>query len=72
MRSMTIVKAKADNEAGVMPPVSLRAEMGAFDEELARRSDRMAAPLPQADTARQRLQNRSAAVLRGPRVRAQQ
>jgi hypothetical protein len=36
MRFMIIVKANADSEAGVMPPVSLLAEMGAFHEELAR------------------------------------
>ena len=36
MRYMIIVKAHADSEAGVMPPASLLAEMGAFHEELAR------------------------------------
>ena len=36
MRFMTIVKADADSEAGLMPPSSLLAEMGAFHEELAR------------------------------------
>ncbi len=36
MRFMIIVKATADSEAGVMPPPSLLAEMGAFHEELAR------------------------------------
>ena len=36
MRFMIIVKANADSEAGVMPPPSLLAEMGAFHEELAR------------------------------------
>ncbi len=36
MRFMIIVKANADSEAGVMPSVSLLAEMGAFHEELAR------------------------------------
>ena len=36
MRYMIIVKANADSEAGVMPPPSLLAEMGAFHEELAR------------------------------------
>jgi len=36
MRFMIIVKANADTEAGVMPPPSLLAEMGAFHEELAR------------------------------------
>jgi hypothetical protein len=36
MRFMIIVKANADSEAGVMPPASLLAEMGAFHEELAR------------------------------------
>lgn len=36
MRYMIIVKASADSEAGVMPPASLLAEMGAFHEELAR------------------------------------
>lgn len=36
MRYMIIVKATADSEAGVMPPPSLLAEMGAFHEELAR------------------------------------
>ena len=36
MRFMIIVKANADSEAGVMPPPTLLAEMGAFHEELAR------------------------------------
>ena len=36
MRFMIIVKADADTEAGVMPPASLLAEMGAYHEELAR------------------------------------
>ena len=36
MRFMIIVKANADSEAGVMPPASLLAEMGAFHQELAR------------------------------------
>lgn len=36
MRFMIIVKATADNEAGVMPPASLLADMGGFHEELAR------------------------------------
>lgn len=36
MRFIIIVKANADTEAGVMPPPSLLAEMGAFHEELAR------------------------------------
>ena len=36
MRFMIIVKATADSEAGVMPPASQLAEMGAFHAELAR------------------------------------
>ena len=36
MRFMIIVKADVDSEAGLMPPSSLLAEMGAFHEELAR------------------------------------
>ena len=36
MRFMIIVKATADSEAGVMPPASLLADMGAFHAELAR------------------------------------
>ena len=36
MRFMIIVKANAESEAGVMPPASLLAQMGAFHEELAR------------------------------------
>jgi hypothetical protein len=36
MRYMIIVKASADSEAGVMPPASLLADMGAFHDELAR------------------------------------
>jgi hypothetical protein len=36
MRFMIIVKATADTEAGVVPPSSLLAEMGAFHDELAR------------------------------------
>lgn len=36
MRFMIIIKATADSEAGVMPPASLLAHMGAFHEELAR------------------------------------
>jgi hypothetical protein len=36
MRFMIIVKATAHSEAGVMPPPSLLAAMGAFHEELAR------------------------------------
>ena len=36
MRFMIIVKATKDSEAGVMPPESLLAEMGAYHEELAK------------------------------------
>ena len=36
MRVMIIVKATADSEAGIMPPASLLAEMGAFHAEQAR------------------------------------
>ena len=36
MRYMIIVKATEESEAGVMPPESLLAEMGAYHEELAR------------------------------------
>lgn len=36
MRFMIIVKANAESEAGVMPPESLLAEMGAYHEELAK------------------------------------
>ncbi len=36
MRFMIIVKANVDSEAGVMPPASLLAKMGAYHEELAR------------------------------------
>ena len=36
VRYMIIVKATKDSEAGVMPPESLLAEMGAYHEELAR------------------------------------
>jgi hypothetical protein len=36
MRFMIIVKSTADSEAGAMPPAPLRAEMGAFHDELAR------------------------------------
>ena len=36
MRFIIIVKATADSEAGVMPPPSLLAEMGAIHEQLAR------------------------------------
>jgi hypothetical protein len=36
MRFMIIIKANVDSEAGIMPPASLLAQMGAFHEELAR------------------------------------
>jgi len=36
MRFMIIIKATAESEAGVMPPASLLAQMGAFHDELAR------------------------------------
>jgi hypothetical protein len=36
MRFIILIKATADSEAGVMPPASLLADMGAFHEELAR------------------------------------
>lgn len=36
MRVMVIVKATKDSEAGVMPSPELLAEMGAFNEELAK------------------------------------
>jgi hypothetical protein len=36
MRFMIIVKANTDSVAGIMPPASLLAEMGAFHEGLAR------------------------------------
>ena len=36
MRFMILVKANKDSEAGVLPPRELLAEMGKFNEEMAR------------------------------------
>lgn len=68
MRFMVLVKATRDSEAGVMPDEALIAEMGRFNEELARAGVLLAADglQPSAKGARVRFADGERTVERGP------
>jgi hypothetical protein len=68
MRFMIIVKANKDSEAGVMPSQKLLAEMGTFNEELAKAGILLAAEGLQASSkgARVKLSGKKRTVIDGP------
>ena len=68
MRVMVIVKATADSEAGVMPDTKLLADMGAYNEELAKAGVMLAGEglQPSSKGARVRFSGTSRAVIDGP------
>ena len=68
MRFMIIVKASKDSEAGVMPSQKLLAEMGTFNEELAKAGILLAAEGLQASSkgARVKFSGKKRTVIDGP------
>ena len=68
MRVMVIVKADKDSEAGVLPSQELLAEMGKFNEELAKAGVLLAAEGLQASSkgARVRFSGKKRTVIDGP------
>ena len=68
MRFMVIVKANQDSEAGVLPSQELLAEMGKFNEELAKAGVLLAAEGLQASSkgARVRFSGTKRTVIDGP------
>jgi hypothetical protein len=68
MRFMIIVKASKDSEAGVMPSEQLLAEMGKFNEELAKAGVLLAADglHPSSKGARVRFSGKKRTVIDGP------
>lgn len=68
MRFMIIVKATKDSEAGVMPSQQLLAEMGKFNEELAKAGILLAADglHPSSKGARVRFSGTKRTVIDGP------
>jgi hypothetical protein len=68
MRFMIIVKASKDSEAGVMPSQKLLAEMGTFNEELAKAGVLLAAEGLQASSkgARVKFSGKKRTVIDGP------
>jgi hypothetical protein len=68
MKVMVLIKASKDSEAGVMPSQQLLAEMGKFNEELARAGVLLAGEglHPSAKGARVRFSGENRAVSRGP------
>jgi hypothetical protein len=68
MRFMIIVKASKDSEAGVMPSEQLLAEMGKFNEELAKAGVLLAADglYPSSKGARVRFSGKKRTVIDGP------
>ena len=68
MKVMVIVKASRDSEAGVMPSAQLLAEMGKFNEELARAGILLAAEglQPSSKGKRVRFSGQSRIVVDGP------
>jgi hypothetical protein len=68
MRFMIIVKASKDSEAGVMPSQKLLAEMGTFNEELAKAGILLAAEGLQASSkgVRVKLSGKKRTVIDGP------
>ena len=68
MRVMVLIKANQESEAGVMPSEQLLAEMGAFNEELARAGVLLAGEglHPSAKGARVRFSGEERTVIAGP------
>ena len=68
MRFMVIVKASADSEAGKLPTEKMLAEMGKFNEELAKAGVMLAGEGLQASSrgARVKFANGTATVIDGP------
>jgi hypothetical protein len=68
MRFMVIVKASKDSEAGVMPSEQLLAEMGKFNEELAKAGILLVAEglQPSSKGARVRFSGKKRTVIDGP------
>jgi hypothetical protein len=68
MRFMVIVKATKDSEAGVMPSEQLLAEMGKYNEELARAGILLAGDglHPSSKGARVRFSGKQRTVIDGP------
>ena len=68
MRFMILVKATQDSEAGVMPSPALFAEMGRFNEELAKAGILLAADglHPTSDGVRVRFSGTERTVVEGP------
>ncbi len=68
MRCMVMVRATASSEAGVMPSEALIAEMGAFNEELAKAGVLLAGEglKPSAHGARVHFSGRQRTVMDGP------
>jgi hypothetical protein len=68
MRFMVLVKANEDSEAGVLPDEKLLAEMGAFNEELAKAGVLLAGEGLQASSkgARVRFEGSKRTVIDGP------
>ncbi|HEX9148628.1 MAG TPA: YciI family protein, partial [Thermoanaerobaculia bacterium] len=68
MRFMVIVKADKDSEAGVMPSEELLAEMGRYNEELAKAGVLLAAEglHPSSKGARVRFSGSKRTVIDGP------
>src|ERR1700752_1289383 len=68
MRFMVIVKADKNSEAGVMPSEKLLADMGNYNEELAKAGVLLAGegPHPSAKSARVRVSGKKRTVIDGP------
>jgi hypothetical protein len=68
MRFIVIVKANEQSEAGILPSAALLAEMGAFNEELARAGMLLAGDglQPSAKGARIRFSGSQRTVVKGP------
>ncbi|MEZ0471813.1 YciI family protein [Luteimonas salinilitoris] len=68
MRCMVMVKATGDSEAGVMPDARLLAEMGRYNEQLARAGVLLAAEglRPSAEGVRVRFSGATRTVIDGP------
>jgi hypothetical protein len=73
MKVMVLVKASKDSEAGVLPSTELLAEMGGFNEELAKAGLLLAGEglHPSAKGARVKFSGKDRIVTRGPFVRTE-
>jgi hypothetical protein len=73
MKVMVLVKASKDSEAGVLPNTELLAEMGRFNEELAKAGVLLAGEglHPSAKGARVKFSGKDRIVTRGPFVRTE-